>query len=354
MHEHRWETPVTRVVHVVESYGGGVAAAISDYVTATPDLEHALLFADRPEAHIDTDADEVFLWRRPLPEGHLRRIASLVRLLRGTEPGTLVHAHSSLAGVYLRSALPFARRVRTAYTPHCYGFERQDLPPWATGAIYGVEKLLTHSARSTVVAACCPRELELARQLRRRAPALLVPNVAPAGAVRPLRRPPQGAMVLAGAGRLSTQKDPAYFTAAIDALTESGVDVTARWLGGGTPAARDQLEQRGVEVTGWLGRKDFLRELGSADVYLHSAAWEGFPITILEAVSAGVPTLVRSVPSMRPYAFPHALEEPADLVKALASLEDQHAWDEIEAHHQALLELFSRSHQIEALASLYS
>ncbi|WP_223286226.1 hypothetical protein [Kocuria atrinae] len=38
------------VLHVVEAFGGGVAAAVRDYARATPECDHHLLCHLRPEA----------------------------------------------------------------------------------------------------------------------------------------------------------------------------------------------------------------------------------------------------------------------------------------------------------------
>ena len=55
-------------------------------------------------------------------------------------------------------------------------------------------------------------------------------------------------------------------------------DLRAVWLGDGDPALRERLRAGGVEVTGWLPREATFARLGAADLYLHSARWEGFPL----------------------------------------------------------------------------
>jgi glycosyltransferase involved in cell wall biosynthesis len=60
----------------------------------------------------------------------------------------------------------------------------------------------------------------------------------------------------------------------------------------------NDLEKSGVEVTGWLPKESGLSVLAGASVYLHTARWEGFPVSLLEAVAIGVPVVVLR----RPYA----------------------------------------------------
>ena len=342
-------------MHVVEAYGGGVAAAISDYVADAPGHRHALVYADRSEALVEPAAGDDFLWRRPMRDGHVRRLLDLRALMRSAGAGTMFHAHSSLAGVYVRVAALGLRRLRTAYTPHCYGFERRDLSRPVLAGLYAVEKALALVSPGTVIAACSPRELQLGSRLRRRSQGVLVPNIAPTpGGPRSLRRPPPGRLVLVGAGRLSPQKDPGFFLDCVLALRQAGAEVTARWLGDGDAEMRADLEAADVVVTGWLSRGDLARELGEADLYLHSGWWEGFPITILEALTAGTPVLVRDIAAMQGYGFPVLLGAPWQVVGALDGLrEDDAIWAATVRQSATMLERCSRERQVEALRTLY-
>ncbi len=350
---HKDAPAVTRVVHVVEAYGGGAAAAVADYVESRPDLKHDLVYADRPDARVLPRTSSIFDSQRQV-SGHLSWIRQLTKIMRSAPEGTVFHAHSSMAGLYVRLVSMWVRGRTTVYTPHCYAFERRDKSRAVIFAFYLVEKLLAWWSPATVVAACSPRELSLARTLRRRTTGVVVPNIAPAEiGWHPLRQPPAVRPVVVGAGRLSPQKDPSYFLACIKALRDAGVDVDARWLGDGNPEMRAALEDLGVEVSGWLDRPEFTAQLGKADVYIHTGAWEGFPITILEAVTAGVPTLARSIPSMQRYHFQLALAEADDIVGALAELRDAKTWSRVENHHAWLLKVCSRERQVEALKRVY-
>ena len=54
----------------------------------------------------------------------------------------------------------------------------------------------------------------------------------------------------------------------------------------------------GVAVSGWLPSIKLRRVLRESGLYLHSAAWEGSPLSTLEALSEGCAVLTRSIPSM--------------------------------------------------------
>jgi glycosyltransferase involved in cell wall biosynthesis len=66
-----------------------------------------------------------------------------------------------------------------------------------------------------------------------------------------------------------------------------------------------------VHVTGWLPRADALSLLATAHVYLHTAAWEGSPITLLEAADLRVPVVARSIPALDSLGYDPSLRDPA-------------------------------------------
>jgi glycosyltransferase involved in cell wall biosynthesis len=82
----------------------------------------------------------------------------------------------------------------------------------------------------------------------------------------------------------------------------------------------------GIDVTGWLPREESLRRLAQAGgIYLHSARWEGFPFAILEAHAAGLPLIIRHIPSLADFAFPHEVRDASDVALAVKELTDSHS-----------------------------
>ena len=61
---------------------------------------------------------------------------------------------------------------------------------------------------------------------------------------------------------------------------------------------KDALLAAGVEVTGWLTPELVFSYLQGADLYLHTARWEGSPLSAIEAASAGCPVISRTISSM--------------------------------------------------------
>ncbi|MCU1513722.1 MAG: glycosyl transferase, group 1 [Microbacteriaceae bacterium] len=318
------QRPRPVVLHVSEGVASGVAAAIKDYVRNTPEFEHHLLFSERADSPAAGSDLAGFAGVHRMPHGHLKRARSIGRV--ASELGaSIVHAHSSRAGVYVRLGLRSSAKRPIVYSPHCYAFERRDLSAVARLCIRLTEWAL--SRNTAVFAVCSRRELQLSRWPASRARAIYVPNVATVTPVLPRYRPGAGAarLVVAGAGRIGPQKDPHYFIAAIRALRESGVDVEARWIGGGDASVEAELTAAGVQVTGWLTRSAGLEALSKADLYLHTAAWEGFPIAVLEAEALEVATVVRRIPAFDDEGLPAMISRPEEFADRWPEFADEDA-----------------------------
>jgi glycosyltransferase involved in cell wall biosynthesis len=73
----------------------------------------------------------------------------------------------------------------------------------------------------------------------------------------------------------------------------------------------------GVEVTGWTAPEAAAQRVASAQLYLHSAAWEGGPLSTIEAATLGTPVLARDIPSMSSLGYALAGERPDQLARAV-------------------------------------
>lgn len=279
------------VLHVIESFGAGSAAALQEFVDATPEVEHHLLRAVRPGESLEQDTSTRFESIRELPEGHRARVLAVRRRAQALLPD-VVHAHSTWAGAYVRLAIDRESGVRVVYSPHCFAFERRDIGAPARAVAAAGEWIL--SFRTDVIAACSPREQRLAARMRARFSPVLVPNTPRAQMSTGLEALSKRADVVA-LGRLGPQKDPAWFLESVRRIRHGRPDLRATWIGDGEPAFRRALEAAGITVTGWIGKDEVAAHLAGAGVYLHSARWEGFPLAVLEAQAAGIPVVARRI-----------------------------------------------------------
>jgi glycosyltransferase involved in cell wall biosynthesis len=311
-----------RVLHVIESLGGGVLSSVLSMVDATSDIEHHLAVWHRRE-HADTGDERAAFAAVHDLRGQPHRAARALRDLVGRLGPDLVHAHSSYAGVLARSS---DIGVPVAYSPHCFAFERTDLSAMSRTAIREVERSLVR--RTDVLVACSPHEGSLGAELGFRR-VVTVPNRA--------LHPPEGRVRRAGrfrvvtVGRVTGQKD---WRRLIEVKREADRQAAVRettaplweWLGSGDADAEDALRTAGVEVSGWLPRTEVVARLGSAQVYVHTAAWEGAPVSILEAAAVGLPIVARAIPALVSDGVPGLEDTVEGLAERLLDLQEPLAW----------------------------
>jgi glycosyltransferase involved in cell wall biosynthesis len=346
--------PGLKVLHVVEALGSGIATALEDYIRSTPCHAHTILGYRRPGAQTGDGLERLAARLLLLPEGRLAQIRTLRRWVRELRPD-VIHAHSTYAGLYVRLFVR-APAATLIYTPHAYPFERRDIPAALRGMYWLIEALL--SLRGGCVAAVGPREVELAERLPGKQVVVHLPNVVrsvrPAPPVSVQERSAEGELRLAMLGRISPQKGPNFFRRAVELSQALALPLRWIWVGGGEPADERALREAGAEVTGWLPRSQALGWLATADVYVHTAAWEGLPVSVLEAAALGLPIVARRIPALESLGLPLLCDSPEALVAALRPLVDERRRDALRAYSRRLAQRHRPAVQRQALELAYS
>jgi glycosyltransferase involved in cell wall biosynthesis len=97
--------------------------------------------------------------------------------------------------------------------------------------------------------------------------------------------------------RFEEQKDHHTLFHALAGLTENSWEVDL--IGDGPLLSRARAEAEGLGIAGrvrFLGsRRDVAEQLAGAQGFLLISKWEGFPISILEAMRAGLPVIASAV-----------------------------------------------------------
>jgi len=279
-----------RLLYVAEAFGGGVFELVRMTAEGAVAEGHEVAIAhgrrpetpERPRELIDPRVELLELpWTRRSPGAQLRGAAALRRVARAWRPD-LVHAYSSFAGVHC--ALVAGRGAPGVFTPQAYAFTMSDQGAAARYAYRLAESFA--SRRATVVGACSADEARLARQLGARR-VETVPNGIPEldEPGLPDRASLEAARVIA-LGRTVPQRRPAACAQILGSLA-GAADVA--WIGGAGGsrgvAGAAALRSAGVPVSGWLARERVLAELERATAYLHWTAWDGLPLSVLEAMA---------------------------------------------------------------------
>jgi glycosyltransferase involved in cell wall biosynthesis len=245
----------------------------------------------------------VTVHRLPIERGSLAGDVRSARALRRRDREDrfdVVHAHSSKAGVFARTAIGGGRVV---YSPHCFAFNRETGFPTRLFA-WTVEQALVPRTR-VVVAACDWERRQGSRILlgAGRRTEVIEYGVPPCADVPPDRALREFAAddTLAGfIGRLEPQKDPVHLVRSFAAAVEAGAPGKLAVVGNGPldEAVAAEIDRRDLAGRAALfpfqpGRTaEYLRAF---DVFVLGSRWEALPISMLEAMTCGIAVLVTAV-----------------------------------------------------------
>lgn len=90
-------------------------------------------------------------------------------------------------------------------------------------------------------------------------------------------------------GRLSIQKNPKLFN---DIALEFKDNPNIQFIWCGDGELKSELTSPNIKCTGWIERKKLEIYLANADIYLSTSLWEGLPLSVLEAMSIGLPIIL--------------------------------------------------------------
>jgi glycosyltransferase involved in cell wall biosynthesis len=304
--------PPLRILHVVEVFGSGVGIVAKTLAERQAEAGEEVLIAHGrcPETPAEVRgfvAPEVALrelpWRtRSIPE-QLRAGRALRRLVRDWRPD-VVHLHSSFAGVIGGLAMP--RCMPSVYTPHGYSFTMRDRGA-AKRLVFRAAEGFT-AARADLVGAVSESEAVDARRVAAAAKVAVVPNGIPE-LDDPTAPDPEGKAdepLVVTVGRICEARMPAE-SAAI--LAEVAEVAQVLWVGGEgrRPELDEEVRRLSVPVSGWLEREQVQSILARSLCCLHWTAWDGQPLSVLEAMAADAVVVARDIPATREMLAPRQL-----------------------------------------------
>ena len=341
-----------KVLHITEAFGGGVQTALYSYVhsSRSEPYEHSLLARARSNDMTNESSNHVFSHAKWV-EGNLLQFMKDANAFIAELKPDIVHLHSSKAG-FLGRFLKLGG-ARLVYTPHCYAFEREDISGFAKQVYKTLEKVAI--SRIDVVAGCSQRECDLAISIGAKRADLLNNYVTYDSEERP-QSSQQTTLKLVVLGRVAPQKDPQFLLDTVNHIDPLQLarkfDIT--WIGGGEAVLENKLRSQGITVTGMIPRDDVVNLLKDADLYLHTAAWEGMPLTILEAAKLHLPMVIRSIGATKDLNYPFLAATPEEMAKQMSHCINHYHDIDFYRYTIGLNDAFSEEKQRLALNSIYS
>lgn len=273
-----------KIVHIVESFGGGVFSLLVDLVNNTSnDYEITILYGKRPET--PKDISNYFNQNVKLIQiknftrkinliKDIKSIIEVKKYIKTIKPD-IVHLHSSKAGAIGRIA---CKNIRVLYSPHCFSFMQKGISKIKKNTYYLIEKIMSNKKKSCIIA-CSKQEFDFAKKLTSNV--ILIENGVNIEKIEKIAKNTKqysGKHTICTAGRIDFQKNPKLFNQIAEKLPEYAFT----WIGDG--ASNNILTSPNIKITGWLSHDEVIRIINENEIFLLTSKWEGLPITLLEAL----------------------------------------------------------------------
>lgn len=279
-----------KVLQIVEAFGGGVFTVLCDLFNGLSDeYEVVVAYSLRPQTpknfkeyfNKNIKFIEVESFTRSINcKKDIKALKEIRKIVKEEKPD-IVHLHSSKAGILGRIGI-HNRKIKMFYNPHGFSFLKMDdsrLKRFMYKAIEKVTAMLNH--KCTIVG-CSKGEYEEAKKLNKNS--ICINNGINIEKLKEETKSLKEKEIdcdnlkICTVGRIGFQKNPKMF----NEIAKNFPNLQFTWIGDGD--LKDELTASNIRVTGWLERKDVLKELNDNDIFLLPSLWEGLPISLLEAM----------------------------------------------------------------------
>lgn len=284
-----------KVLHIVESFGGGVYDFIKDFTENTPKYQHTILYGKRENLK-DGFEDEFreninfILWKNAKREISLKddflAIKELITLLK-KEKFDVIHLHSSKAGFLGRVAARICNQQnKIIYTTHGISFSRKDVSNRKLKLYILLEKIGSLCGRRTI--ACSKSEAEFIQSKGIKC-SYINNGIKIKDKFLRIGNKEGKELKIVTVGRITIQKNPELFNKIAENFIENK-NIRFVWIGDGE--LKEQLSSKNIEITGWLKQENVRKQLMEGDIYLSTSSWEGLSLAILQAMENRLPLVL--------------------------------------------------------------
>ena len=284
-----------KVLHIVESFGGGVYDFIKDFTENTPEYQHAILYGKRENLK-DGFEDEFreninfILWKNAKREISLKddflALKELINLLK-KEKFDVIHLHSTKAGFLGRVAARVCNQQnRIIYTTHGISFSRKDVSNRKLKLYILLEKIGSLCDGRTI--ACSKSEADFIQSKGIKC-SYINNGIKTKGKFLKFEKKESKELKIVTVGRITIQKNPELFNKIAENFIENK-NIRFVWIGDGE--LKEQLSSKNIEITGWLKQENVQKQLMRGDIYLSTSSWEGLPIGVLQGMENKLPIIL--------------------------------------------------------------
>lgn len=203
---------------------------------------------------------------------------------------TIIHAHSSFAGLIVRLVYRNKkRRPAIVYCPHGWAFDRLSGHNFVVAAI---EKFLSRWTDSIICISQHEYDCAIKVGLPPDRLELVVSGIDIEPPVSKAIIWRESSLKILYVGRLDRQKGYDILLDALDDLNSRGKKFSAKIIGEYVvDSDRDSKKVPNVEKLGWRTRAEVSAHMSAADVLVVPSRWEGFGLVALEAMRVGCPVI---------------------------------------------------------------
>ena len=285
-----------KIIHVMECFAGGTFNFLVDLTNELSNEEHIVIYGtnreNTPKKFRDLFNENVkFIeWktaqREMNPLKDIKALWELYIILKNIEDIDIIHLHSSKAG-FLGRIVSFllGKSKKTIYTPHAISFLRLDVSSKKRKIFIWMEKFASFFGGKIV--ACSQSEKEAIEEQGIKNVTFINNGIKPLQIEKKVNTSDK--ITIISVGRLSIQKNPKLFNdIALEFIDNPNIQFI--WCGDGE--LKSELTSPNIKCTGWIERKKLENYLANADIYLSTSLWEGLPLSVLEAMSIGLPVVL--------------------------------------------------------------
>jgi len=357
-----------RVLHCSEMIRGGTATYLRQLIPLQGDsfgCDHIYaLIPESQQSDLPVPSGITVATFQDRNPGRIRnalRMAKQALSLIHHEKIDIVHLHGTFAGATLRPLIAvFYRHVRVIYCPHGWAWDRT-MSPLLSKAVCLFERLLSwftaqiicisdYERRTAVnIAGISSKKLVVVKNAVSSMPPI------PCG-TKPTW--PENKIRLLFVGRFDYQKGVDIL---LSALALMGNQVHAVLVGASVlkDSNTDYEFPGNVTVAGWLNPEELENYFVSADLLVAPSRWEGFGLTVAEAMRAGLPVVASRVGGLAELVEDGVtgilvpVESPPELADAILSIDTEKMLKMGAAGRQRIADHFTITRLHKELTAVY-